>query len=165
MNNVDQARRQAGFLAHTCAMKPDDAGVSSAAFSTTPLPQINAGKTFQAKFGAGVFAAMINAATPHGCRRGHRPACGVPLVIVRPKSRWPSPAKKRAHCMAAPASPASPLRLARLLARRSPQAPPAAPRCVARRVQDIAALHPRHGRPFALRGTRGPDGGIDVGRA
>ena len=58
----------------TCAMKAEDAGVCSAGFSTTALPQISAGKTFQAKFGAGVFAAMISASDAAWIAPGHRPA-------------------------------------------------------------------------------------------
>ncbi len=69
------------------------------------MPQISAGNTFQAKFGAGVFAAMIRPATPQGRRTVMAQRCGVPDVMVRPNSRWPSPAKNRAHCTAAATSP------------------------------------------------------------
>jgi len=60
------------------------AGVSSAAFRTAALPQIRAGKTFQATLAIGVLAAMIRPATPTGCRTVMAYLWGTPLVVVRP---------------------------------------------------------------------------------
>ena len=59
-------------------------GVSSEALSTAPLPKRSAGKTFQATFAIGVFAAMIRPATPSGWRTVIAWRFGTALVVVRP---------------------------------------------------------------------------------
>ncbi len=59
-------------------------GVSSDALSTQALPQTSAGKTFQATFAIGVFAAMIRPATPSGCRISIACRFGVALGSVLP---------------------------------------------------------------------------------
>ena len=59
-------------------------GESSAALSTTVLPQIRAGKVFQAMFAIGVFAGTINPATPRGWRTVWLYLLGIPEVKERP---------------------------------------------------------------------------------
>ena len=59
-------------------------GVFSDGLRTTPLPHSSAGKTFQATFAIGVFAAMISPATPSGWRIVIAWRLGTALVVVRP---------------------------------------------------------------------------------
>ena len=70
----------AASLAKTLAVS----GASSEAFSTAAFPQRSAGKTFQATFAIGVFAAMIRPATPSGWRIVIAERFGVALGIVLP---------------------------------------------------------------------------------
>ena len=76
-------------------------GVSSEAFSTAALPQSSAGKTFQATFAIGVFAAMIRPATPSGWRIvmawrfGHRARWSCARRSAAPRRRRSSPARSR----------------------------------------------------------------------
>ena len=84
LDDVEHARRAAPASAASRAKASAVSGVSSDAFSTAALPQRSAGKTFQATFAIGVFAAMIRPATPSGWRIVIACRFGVALGIVLP---------------------------------------------------------------------------------
>ena len=84
LDDVQHARRQPGLGREAREERARVSGVSSEAFSTAALPQRSAGKTFQATFAIGVFAAMISPATPSGWRMVMACRFGVALGIVLP---------------------------------------------------------------------------------
>ena len=142
----------------------DDSGVSSAVFSTTPLPQISAGKTFQAKFGAGVFAAMISPATPQGRRivMAQRPA--MPLVMVRPNKplAFAGEEPRALHGGSGFAERVG-MRLPASCATIFDSSSRRASISIGDAVQDLATLHAGHRGPGRLGAARGGNGCVDVG--
>ena len=99
-------RRAARPRARSAANSQAVAGVSSAAFSTAALPQTSAGKHLPGHVGDRRVGGDDQPGHADRLRARSSPTGpALPLVVVRPYSRWPSPAKNRPSAMAPSVSP------------------------------------------------------------
>ena len=84
----------------TRASATTDAGVSLAGLIAMVLPAIKAAIDFQAGMAIGKFQGVTRAHTPSGCRMHIANLFGSSEGVVKPKSRRPSPAARKAMSIA-----------------------------------------------------------------